>query len=170
MSDFFFNYGLFLVKVLTIVVAIVIIIGVAASAGRKAHQEGLEVEDLNKKYKALASASAKSGAEKRRAEKGSEGREKAREGGCQGIVRPAAQLCHQFQRRPEGECAACIARGGQCGSRSGDRDGRSYRLSRESRRRRSRTWSRGIAARAHPRQGNSANCLCGTRLRQAAAT
>ncbi len=56
MSDFFFNYGLFLVKVLTIVVAIVIIIGVAASAGRKAHQEGLEVEDLNKKYKALASA------------------------------------------------------------------------------------------------------------------
>ena len=56
MSDFFFNYGLFLVKVLTIVVAIVVIIGVAASAGRKAHQEGLEVEDLNKKYKTLASA------------------------------------------------------------------------------------------------------------------
>jgi serine protease SohB len=56
MSDFFFNYGLFLVKVLTIVVAIVVIIGVAASVGRKAHQEGLEVEDLNKKYKALASA------------------------------------------------------------------------------------------------------------------
>jgi len=56
MSDFFFNYGLFFVKVLTIVVAIVIIIGVAASAGRKAHQEGLEVEDLNKKYKGLASS------------------------------------------------------------------------------------------------------------------
>ena len=56
MSDFFFNYGLFFVKVLTIVVAVVIIIGVAASAGRKAHQEGLEVEDLNKKYKGLASA------------------------------------------------------------------------------------------------------------------
>jgi len=54
MSDFFFNYGLFLVKVLTIVVAIVVIIAVAASAGRKAHQEGLEVEDLNKKYKTLA--------------------------------------------------------------------------------------------------------------------
>ncbi len=54
MSDFFFNYGLFFVKVLTIVVAVVIIIGVAASAGRKAHQDGLEVEDLNKKYKGLA--------------------------------------------------------------------------------------------------------------------
>jgi len=54
MSEFFFEYGLFFVKVLTIVVAIVVIIGVAASAGRKAHQEGLEVENLNKKYQALA--------------------------------------------------------------------------------------------------------------------
>lgn len=56
MSDFFFNYGLFLVKALTIVIAIVVIIGAAASASRKAHHEGLEVEDLNKKYKDLASA------------------------------------------------------------------------------------------------------------------
>ena len=54
MSEFFFEYGLFFVKVLTIVVAIVVIIVVAASAGRKAHQEGLEVENLNKKYQALA--------------------------------------------------------------------------------------------------------------------
>ncbi len=54
MSEFFLNYGLFLVKALTIVVAVVVIIGVAASAGRKAQQEGLDVEDLNKKYKALA--------------------------------------------------------------------------------------------------------------------
>jgi len=48
------EYGLFLLKVLTIVVAIVIVIGVAASAGRKAGHEGLEVESLNKKYKLLA--------------------------------------------------------------------------------------------------------------------
>jgi serine protease SohB len=54
MSDFLFNYGLFLVKVLTIVVAIVVIIVAAAAAGRKSHHEGLEVEDLNKKYKTLA--------------------------------------------------------------------------------------------------------------------
>jgi serine protease SohB len=54
MSEFFFEYGLFFVKALTIVVAIVIIIGVATSAGRKAQQEGLEVENLNKKYRALA--------------------------------------------------------------------------------------------------------------------
>lgn len=54
MSEFFFNYGLFLAKVLTVVVGIVVIIVVAAAAGRKAHQEGLEVENLNKKYKSLA--------------------------------------------------------------------------------------------------------------------
>ena len=54
MSEFFFDYGLFLAKVLTVVVGIVVIIVVAAAAGRKAHQEGLEVENLNKKYKSLA--------------------------------------------------------------------------------------------------------------------
>ena len=56
MSQFFIEYGLFLLKVLTIVVAIVVIIAVAASAGRKASQEGLEVESINKKYKSLASS------------------------------------------------------------------------------------------------------------------
>jgi serine protease SohB len=54
MSEFFFNYGLFFAKVLTVVVGIVAIIVVAAAAGRKAHQEGLEVENLNRKYKNLA--------------------------------------------------------------------------------------------------------------------
>ena len=54
MSDFFFDYGLFLLKTLTIVVAIIVVIGVAAAAGRKAAHEGLEVESLNKKYKSLA--------------------------------------------------------------------------------------------------------------------
>ena len=56
MSAFFMEYGLFLAKVVTIVVAIVVIIGVAAAAGRKAHQEGLEVESINKKYKSIAHA------------------------------------------------------------------------------------------------------------------
>lgn len=56
MSQFFMEYGLFLLKVVTIVVAIVIIIGVAATAGRKAAHEGLEVESINKKYRTLASA------------------------------------------------------------------------------------------------------------------
>jgi serine protease SohB len=56
MSQFFMDYGLFLLKVVTIVAAIVIIIGAAASAGRKVAQEGLEVESINKKYRQLADA------------------------------------------------------------------------------------------------------------------
>jgi serine protease SohB len=56
MSQFFIEYGLFLVKVITIVAAIVTVIAVVASVGRKASQEGLEVESINKKYKSLAKA------------------------------------------------------------------------------------------------------------------
>lgn len=55
MSHFFAEYGLFLLKAITIVVAIVVVIGVAASAGRRGSQDGLEVESINKKYKSLAS-------------------------------------------------------------------------------------------------------------------
>lgn len=56
MMEFFAEYGLFLLKVATIVMAIVIVIGVAAAAGRKATHEGLEVESINKKYKSQARA------------------------------------------------------------------------------------------------------------------
>lgn len=55
MAEFFAEYGLFLLKTLTIVAAIVVIIGAAAAAGRKATaSDGLEVENLNKKYRSLA--------------------------------------------------------------------------------------------------------------------
>ena len=54
MTEFLAGYGLFLLKVATIVIAIVIVIGVAAAAGRKAAHEGLEVESINKKYKSHA--------------------------------------------------------------------------------------------------------------------
>ena len=53
MSVFFAEYGLFLLKVVTIVVAIIAVIGFAA-ASRKGGHEGLEVESINKKHKALA--------------------------------------------------------------------------------------------------------------------
>lgn len=57
MIEFFAEYGLFLLKTVTIVAAIVVVIGTAAAAGKKAsHHEGLEVENLNKKYQDLASA------------------------------------------------------------------------------------------------------------------
>jgi len=55
MSAFFAEYGMFLLKVATIVIAIVIIIGVAAASSRKASEDGLEVESINKKYQNLAS-------------------------------------------------------------------------------------------------------------------
>lgn len=54
MIEFLAEYGLFLLKVLTVVVGIVVIIVVAASAGRKGSQEGLEVENLNKKHEMLS--------------------------------------------------------------------------------------------------------------------
>jgi serine protease SohB len=57
MIEFLSEYGLFLLKTVTLVVAVIAIIGAVAAAGKKAaHQEGLEVEDLNKKYKSMASA------------------------------------------------------------------------------------------------------------------
>ncbi len=54
MIEFLADYGLFLLKVITVVVGIVAIVVVAASAGRKASHEGLEVENLNKKHASLA--------------------------------------------------------------------------------------------------------------------
>jgi len=56
MGEFFAEYGLFLLKAVTIVAAIIVVIVAAASAGRKASHETLEVDDLNKKYKKLGDA------------------------------------------------------------------------------------------------------------------
>jgi len=57
MTEFLAEYGLFLLKTLTLVAAVVAVIGAVAAAGKKAsHQEGLVVEDLNKKYRGMASA------------------------------------------------------------------------------------------------------------------
>jgi serine protease SohB len=57
MIEFFAEYGLFLLKTVTIVAAFVVIIGTAAAAGKKAsYHEGLEIENLNRKYQELASA------------------------------------------------------------------------------------------------------------------
>jgi serine protease SohB len=54
MAEFFADYGLFLLKTLTIVIAIIAVIVAAAAAQRRATHEGLEVEDLNKKYRKLS--------------------------------------------------------------------------------------------------------------------
>ena len=54
--EFLAEYGLFLLKAMTIVLAIVIVMAAGAAAGRKATQDHLEVENLNKKYHKTASA------------------------------------------------------------------------------------------------------------------
>ncbi len=54
--EFLAEYGLFLLKVMTIVAAIVIVMATGAAAGKKATQDHLEVESLNAKYRKLASA------------------------------------------------------------------------------------------------------------------
>ena len=54
MAEFFADYGLFLLKTLTLVVAIIVVIVAAAAAQRRATHDGLEVEDLNKKYRKLS--------------------------------------------------------------------------------------------------------------------
>jgi serine protease SohB len=56
MADFLANYGLFLLKTLTIVIAIIAVIGAAAAAQKRSHHDSLEVEDLNKKYRGLSDA------------------------------------------------------------------------------------------------------------------
>lgn len=55
MTEFLAEYGLFLLKVVTVAMAIVVVILIAAAEGRKAGHEGLEVESINKKYKGMAS-------------------------------------------------------------------------------------------------------------------
>ncbi len=56
MGEFLAEYGLFLLKVATIVAAIVVVIAAGAAAGRRASHETLEVDDLNKKYRKLGDA------------------------------------------------------------------------------------------------------------------
>ncbi len=51
MAEFLADYGLFLLKTLTIVLAIIAVMGAAAAAQRRATHESLEVEDLNKKFR-----------------------------------------------------------------------------------------------------------------------
>ena len=80
MIEFFAEYGLFLLKVVTIVVGIVVVIVVAASAGRKGTQEGLEVENLNKKHESLVEtlqSAVSSKGQKKKAAKEKKKRDKA---------------------------------------------------------------------------------------------
>ena len=54
MIEFFSEYGLFLLKVTTILAAIIVLISFASASKKGAKQEGLDVEDLNKKFSGLS--------------------------------------------------------------------------------------------------------------------
>ncbi|MEX2125425.1 MAG: protease SohB [Woeseia sp.] len=57
MTEFFADYGLFLLKTVTIAGALVFVIAAAAAASRKVgSHDGLDVESLNKKYRSRAAA------------------------------------------------------------------------------------------------------------------
>jgi serine protease SohB len=56
MMEFLAEYGMFLLKAVTIVAAIVIVMAAGAAAGRKVTQDHLEVENLNRKYRKMAGA------------------------------------------------------------------------------------------------------------------
>lgn len=57
MIAFFADYGLFLLKAVTIAAALVVIIGAIAAAGRKASKDDtLEIENLNERFRNLAGA------------------------------------------------------------------------------------------------------------------
>jgi len=89
MAEFLANYGLFLLKTLTIVIAIIAVIVVAASAQRRAGHEGLEVEHLNKKYRQLADALRKAVSTKQEQKEAAKRRKKdARAEGKQATSRP----------------------------------------------------------------------------------
>ena len=76
MAEFFADYGLFLLKPLTIVIAIVAVMAAAAAAQRKGTHEGLEVENLNKKYRGLADALRKAVSSKDERQKAAKERKK----------------------------------------------------------------------------------------------
>jgi serine protease SohB len=56
MIEFLTDYGLFLLKAITIVVAIAAVIVVLTSVGRKGFHEGMEVEHLNERFEIRADA------------------------------------------------------------------------------------------------------------------
>ena len=54
MSEFFLEYGLFLAQTVTLVAAVLVVIGFAVASSRKGREEGgLTVKSLNERYREL---------------------------------------------------------------------------------------------------------------------
>ncbi len=54
MLEIFLEYGLFLLKVITILISVIVLISFVAASKKSNTSEGLEIENLNEKYKGLS--------------------------------------------------------------------------------------------------------------------
>ena len=54
MLEIFLQYGLFLLKVITILISVIVLISFIAASKKSSSSEGLEIENLNDKYKGLS--------------------------------------------------------------------------------------------------------------------
>ena len=54
MLEIFLEYGLFLLKVITVLISVIVLISFVAASKKSNAAEGLEIENLNDKYKGLS--------------------------------------------------------------------------------------------------------------------
>ena len=54
MLEIFLEYGLFLLKVITVLISVIVLISLVAASKKSNTSEGLEIENLNEKYKGLS--------------------------------------------------------------------------------------------------------------------
>ena len=54
MLEIFLEYGLFLLKVITVLISVIVLISFVAASKKSNTSEGLEIENLNEKYKGLS--------------------------------------------------------------------------------------------------------------------
>ncbi len=54
MLEIFLEYGLFLLKVITVLISVIVLISFVAASKKSTASEGLEIENLNEKYKGLS--------------------------------------------------------------------------------------------------------------------
>ena len=54
MLEIFLEYGLFLLKVITVLISVIVLISFVAASKKSTAAEGLEIENLNEKYKGLS--------------------------------------------------------------------------------------------------------------------
>ena len=77
MVEFLADYGIFLAKLTTVAVIVLVVVGfIVASAKRGAHQDGLDVENLNKRFQNLGDAVRRAVHGKEQYKKASKGRRK----------------------------------------------------------------------------------------------